>query len=73
MNGYQRIKIGSIITVMIGLMWAAVGLFDSLGQIAVGLLVAGIASTGWGLADWLEDAAIAEGRQQVWARRDSEI
>lgn len=72
MSTYARIRIGSAVTALLGLIYAAAALFDSLDQVALGLLVAGVASTGWGLCDWLEDRQIAEGRAAVWARRDRE-
>lgn len=39
-----RVKVGAILSMMLGLMWAATGLLGSLSQIATGLAVAAAAS-----------------------------
>jgi hypothetical protein len=54
------------------LLWTAVGLFDSLLQLAAGLVVAAAGLIGYGAVDWVvNDRSFREDyRDQVWARRD---
>lgn len=72
MNTTNRLRVGLTLTILLGLMWAAVGLFDSLAQVAVGLIVTGVAGLGIGLVDYLDaraDNRLARGRAEVWVRR----
>lgn len=72
----NRIRVGCIITALLGVMYAGAGLFDSLMAVAVGMIVAAVAVIGYGLCDWLEhhvyDRRMARERDAVWARRDAE-
>lgn len=71
----NRIRIGMAISVLIGAMYAATGLFESLTQFGIGLAVVGLGMVGYGLCDFIEsheDEAMARGRQAVWARRDDQ-
>ena len=70
----NRIRIGLALTFIIGSLYSAFGLFESLTKFAVGIIVACLAVIGFGLIDHLEsehDNRIIQERQQVWARRDN--
>lgn len=68
----NRIKIGLTLTMLVGAMWAAVGLFESLTQVAVGLVVTAVASIGLGAIHYVEDRRDDQWlyREAVWMRRD---
>jgi len=69
----MRIRIGLQLTAIIGLLYAAFGLFESLTKFAAGLIVACLAVIIYGLLDTLEsDRQLSEGRDKVWQRRDSQ-
>lgn len=71
----NRVRIGLAITVILGAIYAAAGLFDSLHAFALGVIVSSLAVIGYGLVDFVEahrDEKLARGRAAVWARRDSE-
>jgi len=71
-----RIRVGLSLTVLIGGMYAACGLFTSLTDFGVGLVVASLGVIGYGLLDFLDshrDEQLARGREAVWARRDEEV
>ncbi len=71
----MRVRIGLHLTVIIGLLYGAFGLFESLTKFALGISVACVAVIAYGLLDALEseaDRRLAEGREQVWRRRDSQ-
>jgi len=75
MNTTTRLRIGFTITILLGAIWAAVGLFDSLAQVAIGLLLGGAAALALGLVDYLEqrdDEKLAAGRDATWKRRDAQ-
>lgn len=69
----NRLRIGFAISVLLGAMYAACGLFTSLTEFSLGVVVASLAMIGYGLCDFLDahhDDAIARSREAVWARRD---
>ena len=69
----MRIRVGLQLTAIIGLFYAAFGLFESLTKFALGLIVACLAVIAYGLLDTLEsDRRLSEGREKVWQRRDSQ-
>ena len=72
----NRIRIGCIISALLGVMYAAASLMSSLTHMAVGVIVAAVAVIVFGLTQWLEDDIhdwrIARERDDVWARRDAE-
>ena len=68
----MRIRIGLQLTVIIGLLYAAFGLFESLTKFAVGLIVACLAVIAYGLLDTVESERLMQGREKVWQRRDSQ-
>ena len=71
----NRIRIGLVLTFIIGSLYSAFGLFDSLGKFAVGIIVAALSVIAYGLVDYVEaehNNQICEERRQVWARRDGE-
>jgi uncharacterized membrane protein len=70
----SRIRIGLALTFIIGSLYSAFGLFESLTKFSVGMVVACLAVIGFGLLDHLEaehDNRILREREQVWARRDN--
>lgn len=70
----NRIRMGLSITILLGVIYAFAGLFDSLGHFALGVIVAAGAVIGYGLVDFIEsrrDNRIHQTRQEVWARRDA--
>lgn len=69
----NRIRIGMAISVIIGAIYAAAGLMDSLNDFGIGVAVAALGVIGYGLCDFVEDRhneAILQTREAVWARRD---
>lgn len=71
----NRIRIGMAISVLIGVIYAAAGLLDSLTDFGLGLAVASLGVIGYGLCDFLEDRhmmAMHQGRESVWSRRDGD-
>jgi biopolymer transport protein ExbB/TolQ len=71
----MRIRIGLQLTVIIGLLYAAFGLFESLTKFAVGLIVACLAVIAYGLLDTVEaeaDRRLTQCREKVWQRRDTQ-
>ena len=71
----MRVRIGLHLTLIIGLLYAAFGIFESLTKFAVGLIVACLAVIAYGLLDTVEaesDRRLAVGRERVWQRRDGQ-
>jgi len=71
----NRIRIGLVLTFVIGSLYAAFGLFESLGKFGLGIIVASTASITYGLVDYVEekhDQLIVAERDQVWCRRDDQ-
>jgi hypothetical protein len=69
----MRIRIGLQLTAIIGLFYAAFGVFESLTKFAAGLIVSCLAVIAYGLLDTLEsDRRLSEGRDKVWQRRDAQ-
>lgn len=69
----NRIRIGMALSIVIGSIYAAAGLLDSLTDFGIGLAVACLGVIGYGLCDFIEDRhmhAMHEGREAVWARRE---
>lgn len=69
----NRIRIGMVISVVIGSIYAAAGLFSSLTEFGIGVAVASLGLIGYGLCDFVEDHhnhSIYQTREAVWARRD---
>jgi hypothetical protein len=70
----NRIRIGLALTFVIGCLYSAFGLFDSLTKFSAGMIVASLAVIGYGLVDHVEaehDNQICAERDRVWARRDN--
>jgi len=68
-----RIRFGFAISVLIGSMYAAASLLDSVTQFGLGLAVSALGVIGYGLCDFIEvrhDELTAQAREAVWARRD---
>jgi len=69
----NRIRIGLMMTVIVGCFYAAFGVFESLTKFGVGLIVASVAWIVHGFLDYRQsdhDYRIAQEREHVWARRD---
>lgn len=72
---YVRLRIASAITVILGAIYAAAGLLDSLTTFGIGCAIAATGFTGYGLAATLQehhDAQLRLERDHVWARRDQD-
>ena len=69
----NRIRIGLAITIILGSIYAAAGLFTSLRDFGIGAAIAATAMTGYGLLDFLEahrNEKLHQYRAEVWLRRD---
>lgn len=69
---YNHTKIASAITTILGTIYAAAGLLNSLQEFALGTIIAALGIIGYGLSTNLHDHRIRIQRQHVWARRDHE-
>jgi len=52
-DAVNRLRIGFALTTMLGAIWASVGLFDSLGQVGLGLVVCSVGVLGSGAVEWV--------------------
>lgn len=71
----NRIRIACAITTLIGAIYAATGLLESLGHFALGLIVAAVGVIGYGLVDVIDadrQEKLRQYRAEVWHRRDLE-
>ena len=79
----MKTRTALIVTIFIGVFYAAWGVFDTdahtaYRNFALGLGISAVAFIGFGLRDYLKerqreaDARLAEGRGLVWCRRDVE-
>ena len=71
----MRIRIGLVLTFIAGCLYAAFGVWESLGKFSLGLIVACVAVIAHGYLDYRQsnlDERISRERDQVWARRDGE-
>jgi len=71
----NRVRVSLALTTIIGALYAAVGLFESLGHFALGTIIAASAVMGYGLVDFIEHRRreeMARYRAEVWHRRDLE-
>lgn len=71
----NRTRIGCAITILIGLIYAASGLVESLFHFGIGLAVASAGLIGYGLCDFIDshrDEQLRRHRAEVWHRRDLE-
>lgn len=71
----NRIRMGLSVTILLGVMYAAIGLLESLAQFALGVIIAASAVIAYGLCDFIESHRVdtmRRGRDAVWARRDAE-
>jgi hypothetical protein len=66
-----RIRIGLFLTMILGTVYAAAGLFSSLRDFGIGVAVVAVAACGQGLVTYIHDQQIVQQRVQVWARRDN--
>ena len=70
----NRLRIGFAITILFGAIYAAAGLFESLADLSLGIIVSMLGVIGLGAIDYLEarrDNRIYQERLAVWTRRDS--
>ena len=71
----NRLRVGLALTAIIGAIYAAAGIFDSLGHFALGAIIAASAAIGIGAVDYVENGRreeLARYRAEVWHRRDIE-
>lgn len=71
----NRLRVGLALTAIIGAIYAAAGIFDSLGHFALGAIVTATAIMAYGLLDYVEcrhQEELANYRAEVWHRRDLE-
>lgn len=69
----NRIRIGMALSIVIGSIYAAAGLLDSLTDFGIGLAISCLGVIGYGLCDFIEDRhmhTMEQGREAVWARRE---
>lgn len=75
MNISGRLRIGFAITTILGLIYLAAGLFDSLIHVAIGLTITSLGVLGYGCIDYTtarHDDRLYQTRVDVWERRDRE-
>jgi hypothetical protein len=71
----MSVRIALAVTFIIGCLYAAFGVFESVSKFGVGMVVSSAAVLVWGLLDYTDssrDERIAQERDQVWARRDQQ-
>lgn len=69
-----NLRIGFALTILLGAMFGAASLFDSLTTFGIGVAVAAAGVIGLGALDYVEarrDERLYQQRLAVWARRDS--
>jgi len=68
------IRIGLALTFVIGCLYAAFGVFESLFKFGIGMIVSSVAVLVWGYLDYSSshDLRIGQERDDVWARRDQQ-
>lgn len=72
----NTLRFGFGVTTILGVIYAFAGMFDSLTDFGVGLVVASLGCIGYYCIDYIEaghDRRIAGCRDDVWARRDAEM
>jgi hypothetical protein len=70
-----RIRVGLVITMILGVIYAAAGLLSSLTDFGVGIAVVCVAMVLHGLCTYIAEAdteRMQKLRDEVWARRDQE-
>lgn len=68
-----RIRVGAVITMILGLIYAAAGLLSSLTDFGVGIAVVAAAIVVHGAATYVDERdtrRMQEFRDRVWSRRD---
>lgn len=71
----NQLRIGFALTTILGAIYTAAALFDSLTHIAIGLCVTSLGVIGYGCIDYhtaRHDDRLHNTRVDVWARRDRE-
>jgi hypothetical protein len=71
----NRIRFGALLTAILGVIYGAAGLMESVTSFGIGMAVAAAAITLYGLLDFIEtsrDERIRRQRLDVWFRRDLE-
>jgi len=66
------VRVALAATFIIGCLYAAFGVFESLWKFGIGMIVSSVAVLVWGYLDYSSshDLRIAQERDDVWARRD---
>ena len=70
----SRLRVGFIVTILLGSMYAMCGLLVSLTDFGVGVAVAAAGVIGWGWVDYSyrREENLRNLRDQVWCRRDNQ-
>ena len=69
----MSIRVALAATFIIGCLYAAFGVFESLWKFGIGMIVSSVAVLVWGFLDYSDtghNERIAQEREDVWARRD---
>jgi hypothetical protein len=67
------VRIALALTFVLGCLYSAFGVFESLWKFGVGMIVSSVAVLVWGYLDYADSShneRIAQERDNVWARRD---
>jgi len=67
------VRVALAATFIIGCLYAAFGVFESLWKFGIGMIVSSVAVLVWGYLDYADSShneRIAQERDHVWARRD---
>jgi hypothetical protein len=68
----MKVRVALALTFVLGCLYAAFGVFESLWKFGTGMIVSSVAVLVWGYLDYSGgyDDRIAQERADVWARRD---
>jgi hypothetical protein len=69
----MSVRIALAVTFVLGCLYSAFGVFESLWKFGVGMIVSSVAVLVWGYLDYADSShneRIAQERENVWARRD---
>jgi len=69
----MSVRIALALTFVLGCLYSAFGVFESLWKFGVGMIVSSVAVLVWGYLDYTDSShndRIAQERDNVWARRD---
>jgi hypothetical protein len=68
----MKVRVALALTFVLGCLYAAFGVFESLWKFGTGMIVSSVAVVVWGYLDYSggHDDRISQERTDVWARRD---